>query len=67
MPPVQRHPAFPNCPADQPVGPMDGRRFMESYSTTTLRGISLGRAGEPSHVVSLARSILRVREIEKAS
>lgn len=43
---------------------MDGRRFMESYCDQTLRGMSRGRAGEPSHVVSLARSILRVRGIE---
>lgn len=56
-----RHSAFPNVPANEPVGPLAGRRFMESFNDTTLRGMARGWAGEPSHVVSLAKSILRNR------
>lgn len=60
-----RHPAFPNVPSGERVGQIDGRRFMESLSEHTLACMAKGRAGEPKHVVSLAKSILQVREIEQ--
>lgn len=62
-----RNPAFPAVPADQMVGSMDGRRFMESYCDQTLRGISRGQIGEPPHIISLAKSILKERASTKAA
>lgn len=40
---------------------------MESFTDTTLLGISKGRAGEPSHVVALARSILLDRGVHSSA
>jgi hypothetical protein len=62
---MPRHPAFPNVPADQMVGPLAGRRFMESFNDTTLPGMARGRAGEPLGVVSLAKHILQCRSFER--
>ncbi len=57
------HPSpFSTIPADQPVGPLGGRRQMETFDSVTLMGMMQGKAGEPEHVVSLARSILAERK-----
>lgn len=58
----RRHPAFPNVGPLEMVGPLSGRRFMESFNDTTLQGMSRGQAGEPEGVVTLARQILRERQ-----
>lgn len=56
--------AFPNVPAGQLVGPLAGRRFMESLCSTTLQGMARGLAGEPTHVAALAATILQERGVE---
>lgn len=53
---------FPNVGPLEMVGPLGGRRFMVNFNDTTLRGMAKGAAGEPSHVVDLAKEILRERQ-----
>lgn len=53
---------FATIPADQPVGPLGGRRQMETFDSVTLEAMARGAAGEPDHVISLARSILAQRK-----
>jgi hypothetical protein len=55
------HPAFPDVPLLEQVGPLAGRRFMESFNDVTLRGMARGAAGEPPNVVLLAKTILAER------